>query len=99
MRWRSGWVLQCCLEMAYPQSVCVCQEPTESVQVLVGPRVRGKGWESDSGHALQVRQEADMAFQGMNQEPTRDAADDMQYTLACLKVTCTRCPRLHRDDT
>lgn len=35
---------------------------------------------------LQVLQEAQQAFGAAEQEPARDVAESMQYTVACLKV-------------
>ena len=60
-----------------------CAVPSCAVLVCYTPRTQ-------SACTLQVKQEADNAFVTANQEPSRDAADDMQYTLACLKVSQTR---------
>ncbi len=35
---------------------------------------------------LQVLQEAQQVFGAAEQEPARDVAESMQYTVACLKV-------------
>ena len=36
---------------------------------------------------VQVRQEAQQVFGSAEQEPDREAAESMHYTVACLKVT------------
>ncbi len=41
--------------------------------------------------ALQVREEANAAFGSAEEEPTREAADAMRYTVAVLKEALRKC--------
>ena len=59
------------------------------MSVLVG--VQAACFQVGGGHSVgmlctQVLQEAEQVFGASEQEPSRDAAEGMQYTMACLKV-------------